>query len=107
MTTLFATDAALASMTANRNTDRFSDGLKRFYPNGSPIRRLRLIGEQSGRFYYAAPEELTAALPPATPVPPSGAFLANCRVAVTRLDNLSALDRGDNVPIRIAGKVMS
>jgi hypothetical protein len=63
VTTLFYTTTALTSLRADVNSDRFSDGFRRFYPAGRPITRLRKVGDQGGRFYYAAADDLTAVLP--------------------------------------------
>lgn len=68
VTTLFTTKAALTSLRAN-SSDRFSDGLKRLYPTGKPITRLRFLGQQGGLFYYAAADDVAASMPVATKAP--------------------------------------
>lgn len=80
--TRFSTPAPLASLRADIDTDRFSDGLKRFYPGTErPIERLRLLGEQAGRAYYAAADDLAAVLP-SPPGPMMEAFAATLNGAI-------------------------
>lgn len=54
-------DTPLASLRADAG-DRF-DGVHYLYPNRRPITRLRLIGQQGGKWYYAAVDDLDARLP--------------------------------------------
>jgi hypothetical protein len=63
-------DKPLASLRADAG-DRFN-GVRYLYPNKRPITRLRKLGEQGGRFYYAAADDLEASLPPDGPIVTGG-----------------------------------
>lgn len=59
-------DKPLASLRADAS-DRFN-GKRYLNAKGRPITRLRKVGEQDGKFYYAAADDLAAKLPaPAAP----------------------------------------
>lgn len=54
-------DTPLASLRADAG-DRFN-GVRYLYPNRRPITRLRLVGQQAGKWYYAAVDDVEARLP--------------------------------------------
>jgi len=58
---LIVLDKPLTSLRAD-TSDRFN-GKRYLNAKGRPVTRLRLVGEQAGKFYYAAADDLAAVLP--------------------------------------------